>query len=151
MGRAASATRRAGIRTETSPPGSVTVKSPPAVMLRSTGGGSDVGVAWIETATRNCERVPLASSSSPDRTCRPSESEPVAKVSVEPEMVGTGAAMPSSSAPGAVTGSFAVSTIWFADVDTVPSAGVDEMRVGAVLSKRTFVRSAGAEALSTAS
>ena len=127
------------------------MKSPPAVMLRSTGGGSDVGTFWIETATRNCERVPLASSSSPERTCRPSGSEPVANVSVEPEIVGAGAATPLSSAPGAVTGSFAVSTIWLADVETVPSAGTDEMRVGAVLSKRTFVRSAGAEALSSAS
>ena len=46
---------------------------------------------------------------------------------------------PSSSAPGAVTGSFAVRTIWLAEAETDPSAGADERSVGAVLSKRTFV------------
>ena len=81
------------------------------------------GVLSIVTATRNGVRVPLASSSSPARTCRPSASAPVAKVSSLPEIDGAGAAAPSSSAPGAVTGSLAVSTIWLADVETEPSAG----------------------------
>ena len=71
-------------------------------MLRSTGGGSADGVLSIVTATRKEVRVPLASSSSPARTCRPSLSAPVAKVRVEPETAGAGAAAPSSVVPGAV-------------------------------------------------
>ena len=120
-------------------------------MLRSIGGGSADGVLSIVIATRNVVRVPLASSSSPVSTCRPSLSAPVAKVSVEPEMVGTGAATPSSSAPSAVTGSLAVSTISLAEVETEPSAGAEETSSGAMLSKRTFARTDGAEGLPSAS
>ena len=43
-----------------------------------------------------------------------------------PRPSGAGAATPSSCAPGAVTGSLAVSTISLAEVDTEPSAGADE-------------------------
>ena len=80
----------------------------------------------IVTATRNGMRVPLASSSSPESTCSPSASEPVANVSWLPETAGAGAAPPSSRAPGAVTGSEAVRTIWFAEAETEPSAGAAE-------------------------
>ena len=45
-----------------------------------------------------------------------------------PEMTGAGAAAPSSSAPGAMTGSLAVRTIWLADAETDPSAGAEETR-----------------------
>ncbi len=100
-----------GIFTVTRPPGTVIVQLPDDVMLRSTGGGSADGVLSIVTAIRKGVRVPLASSSSPERTWRPSASEPVAKVSVEPATVGAGAGAPSRSAPGAVTSSLAVSTI----------------------------------------
>ena len=120
-------------------------------MLRSTGGGSADGVLSIVTATRNGVCVPLASSSTPASTCRPSLSVPVEKVNVEPEIVGAGAAEPSSSAPGAVTGSLAVSTISLADVDTEPSAGADEISCGAMLSNRTAARTDGEEGLPIAS
>ena len=62
----------------------------------------------------------------PRATCSPSASEPVANVSSLPETAGAGAAMPSSSAPGAVTGSEAVRTIWFAEARRMPSAGAAE-------------------------
>ena len=116
-------------------------------MLRSTGGGSADGVLSIVTATRNGTRVPLASSSSPERTCRPSARAPVGNVSWLPEIAGAGAAAPSSSAPGAVTGSDAVSTIWLADVETEPSAGAAETSCGAVLSRRTSSRIEGVDGL----
>ena len=131
----------AGSCTVASWPGSLERASSPSVMPTSPPAADrPCGVLSIVTATRNGVRVPLASSSSPERTCRPSASEPVANVSSLPETVGAGAATPSSSAPGAVTGSLAVSTIWLADVETEPSAGSDETRLGAVLSKRTFAR-----------
>ena len=62
-------------------------------------------------------------------------------------MTGAGAAAPSSSAPGATTGSLAVRTIWLADAETEPSAGAEETRVGAMLSKRTFARTEAVEGL----
>ena len=71
----------------------------------STGGRSACGVLSIVIATRKGVRLPLASTSSPERTWRPSAREPVANVSSLPETLGAGAATPSSSAPGAVTGS----------------------------------------------
>ena len=73
----------------------------------STGGRSACGVLSIVIATRKGVRLPLASTSSPERTWRPSAREPVANVSSLPETLGAGAATPSSSAPGAVTGSLA--------------------------------------------
>ncbi len=66
----------------------------------STGGRSACGVLSIVIATRKGVRLPLASTSSPSRTWRPSAKEPVANVSSLPETVGAGAAAPSSSAPG---------------------------------------------------
>ena len=113
----------------------------------STGGRSACGVLSIVIATRKGVRLPLASTSSPERTWRPSAREPVANVSSLPETLGAGAATPSSSAPGAVTGSLPVSRIWLAEVETDPSAGSDETRLGAVLSKRTLARTEGVDAL----
>ena len=101
-----------GSVTLASEPGATSVESAAARALSSTGGRSAPGVLSIVTATRNGVRVPLASSSSPVRTWRPSPSAPVAKVSVEPEIVGAGAAAPSSRTPTTVTGSLAVRTIW---------------------------------------
>ena len=66
-------------------------------------------------------------------------------------MTGAGAAAPSSSAPGAITGSLAVRTIWLADAETDPSAGSEETSVGAVLSNRTFARTEAVDGLPTES
>src|SRR5688500_8285971 len=120
-------------------------------MLRSTGGGSLDGLLSIVIATRNVVRAPLASSSSPLRTCRPSPSAPVAKVRVEPETEGAGAAAPSSWTPGAVTGSLAVSAVWYGAGDSEASAGADGARCGATAAKRTVGRAGGADGVSSES
>ena len=92
-------------------PGATSVEAPPGRALSSTGGRSAPTALSIVTATRNGMRAPLASSSSPESTCSPSASEPVGNVSWLPETAGAGAETPSSSAPGTVTGSEAVSTV----------------------------------------
>ena len=131
--------RAAGTFTVTRPPGSDTVKSPAggdaALHRRRIGRGAldrdrdpeqRAGAAGVlELAREDVQAVGERAGRERERRL--------------PEMAGAGAATPSSSAPGAVTGSFAVRTIWLAEVETEPSAGVDETRVGAVLSKRTFV------------
>jgi hypothetical protein len=149
VGRAGQAA--AGSETVAREPVATTVVVSVGEALFSTGGRSAPTAASIVTATRKGTSVPLASSSVPASTCSPSASAPVAKVRVVPEIVGAGAAPPSSSTPETVTGSLAVRTIWFADAETEPSAGAAETSDGAVLSKRIPACTDGAEGLSSAS
>ena len=84
-------------------------------------------------------RLPARSSSSPARVCGPSEKAWV-YVIVLPETLGAGAETPSIVAPTTpVTSSLA--TTWSAPAEAIvePSAGVEEVRLGFVLSTRRLV------------
>jgi hypothetical protein len=116
-------------------------------MLRSTGGGSIVGVFWIDDrdAEQRAGSAGVLELAGEDVQALCERAGREGERRARDDRCGGGDAVEQRA--GAVTGSLAVSTISLADVETVPSPGVEEMRVGAVLSNRTFVRSAGADGI----
>ncbi len=84
--------------------------------------------------------LPERSVSVAARVCGPSESAPVAKSTCVPVIVGATVGLPSRVMPLGVTTSLASNAIELAAVTTDPSAGVDDVTFGALLSIRTFGR-----------